>query len=90
MSQHIKLLGVVVVAFVSFGVLASNAQTAQNSSTDEAAIRQIVQQVQDGWNAHDGKAFAAPFAPDADYVVVNGMNLKGREVIEKGHMAIFR
>ena len=89
MSQRIKLLAVAVIAFVSLGVLASNAQTPQNSSTDEAAIRQIVQQVQDGWNAHDGKAFAAPFAPDADYVVVNGMNLKGREIIEKGHTAIF-
>jgi len=89
MSQHIKLLSVVVLAFVSFGVMANNTQTSQNSSTDEAAIRQVVQQVQDGWNAHDGKAFAAPFAPDADYVVVNGMNLKGRGGIEKGHTAIF-
>jgi len=38
-----------------------------NPSTDEAAIRQIVQQVQGGWSAHDGASFAAPFAPDADY-----------------------
>ncbi len=86
MSQRIKLFAVAVVAFMSISVPANNTQ---NSSKDEAAIRQVVQQVQDGWNAHDGKAFAAPFALDADYVVVNGMNMKGRETIEKGHTAIF-
>ena len=89
MSQRTKLLVVVIMAFMSVGVAAGNAQTPQSSNKDEAAIRQVVQQVQDGWNAHDGKAFAAPFAADADYVVVNGMSLKGREAIEQGHTAIF-
>ena len=56
---------------------------------DEAAIRAIVKGVEDAWNAHDGKAFAAPFAPDADYVVVNGTYLKGRDAIEQGHTQIF-
>ena len=56
---------------------------------DEAAIRAIIIRVQDGWNAGDGKAFAAPFAEDADYVVVNGMRIKGREVIAAGHTQIF-
>jgi uncharacterized protein (TIGR02246 family) len=89
MSQRIKLLALIVLAFMSFGALESQAQTPPNSSADETALRQIVQQLQDGWNAHDGKAFAAPFAADADYVVVNGMRLKGREDIEKGHTQIF-
>ena len=62
---------------------------AQDAGKDEEAIKQIVRQLQDGWNAHDGKAFAAPFAEDADYVVVNGMRIKGREEIEKGHAGIF-
>ena len=68
--------------------LAVTAQ-AQGASADADAIRQVVQQVQEGWNAHDGKAFAAPFAVDADYVVVNGMSLKGREAIANGHTGIF-
>ena len=62
---------------------------AQTSNADETAIKSLVQQVQDGWNAHDGAAFAAPFAADADYVVVNGMKIKGRDEIEKGHTRIF-
>lgn len=71
-----------------FTVLAIVAGQAQGSG-DEAKIRQIVQQVQNAWNAHDGKAFAAVFATDADYVVVNGTYVKGREAIEKGHTQIF-
>ena len=89
MSQRSRILALVIVVFVSFGVPTINAQTPQNSSADEAALRQIVKQVEDAWNAHDGKAFAAPFATDADYVVVNGMSIKGREAIEKGHTGIF-
>ncbi|HEX8476021.1 MAG TPA: SgcJ/EcaC family oxidoreductase [Pyrinomonadaceae bacterium] len=89
MSQRIKLLTATLLAFVSIGMLASHAQTPQGSSADDAAIRKIVQQLQDGWNIHSGTAFAAPFASDADYVVVNGMYLKGREAIEKGHTGIF-
>lgn len=91
MSKRIRLF--VAVALALFAVQSSQAQTPQilpqNSSMDEAAIRKIVQQVEDGWNANDGKAFAAPFAPDADYVVVNGMKIKGREAIEQGHTMIF-
>jgi uncharacterized protein (TIGR02246 family) len=64
--------------------------SAQTPTADEAAIKQLVQQVQDGWNAHDGAAFSAPFAADADYVIINGMKIKGREEIEKGHTAIFK
>lgn len=79
----------VILALILFSVQVSNAQTSPNSSADETSIRQIVKQVEDGWNAHDSKAFAAPFATDADYVVVNGMSIKGREEIDKGHTQIF-
>lgn len=89
MSQRISLLAAIVLALMPGSAQVSEAQTSQNSNTDEAAIRRVVKQVEDGWNAHDGKAFAASFAPDADYVIVNGMRATGREEIEKGHTAIF-
>lgn len=89
MLQRSSLFVVFVLALVLAGAHQSNAQTPPNSSADEAALRQVVQQVQDGWNAHDGKAFAAAFTSDADYVVVNGTRAKGREEIERGHTAIF-
>jgi uncharacterized protein (TIGR02246 family) len=56
---------------------------------DEAAVRQIVQQVQDGWNAGSGEGFAAPFAEDADYIVVDGRYVSGRVPIGEGHQYIF-
>ena len=88
-SRRINLFAAAVVALLLSSAGAGRAQTSQNSGADEAAIRQIVKQLEDGWNAHDGKAFAAPFAADADYVVVNGLYIKGREAIEKGHIDIF-
>ena len=46
-------------------------------------------QVQNGWNTYNGAAFAAPFAEDADYVIINGMYIKGRPIIATGHQQIF-
>ncbi|MFP5263910.1 MAG: SgcJ/EcaC family oxidoreductase [Blastocatellia bacterium] len=56
---------------------------------DEAAIHKIVSRLEEAWGKGDGKAFAAPFAEDADYVVVNGMRIKGRDMIAAGHQRIF-
>jgi uncharacterized protein (TIGR02246 family) len=89
MSQRSSLFTLALLALLLITVQTVRAQTPQSASADENAVRQIVQQLQDGWNAHDGKAFAAPFATDADYVIVNGMKIKGREEIEKGHTGIF-
>lgn len=89
MSKRIQSFVAIALALLTLAAQASHAQTPQNSSSDEAAIRRIVQQLQDGWNAHDGKAFAAPFAADADYVVINGMKIKGKADIEQGHIGIF-
>ena len=90
MSRRRNLFAVVTLALIFVSFSTNNyAQTPSTANTDEAAIRQVVKQVEDAWNAHDGKAFAAPFAADADYVVVNGMYAKGREAIERGHTGIF-
>jgi uncharacterized protein (TIGR02246 family) len=59
------------------------------NSNDETAIRGMVQQLQDAWNAGDGTGFAAPFAEDADYVVINGNFIRGRAAIDGGHAGIF-
>lgn len=89
MSKRIQILTALALVFISLAAQASRAQTPSKSKSDEATLRQMVQQLQDGWNAHDGIAFTAPFAADADYVVVNGLKLKGKDAIEKGHTRIF-
>jgi uncharacterized protein (TIGR02246 family) len=89
MSRQFTFLGAAILVLTFVYIQSGHAQTSQDSKSDEAAIRKVVQQVQDGWNAKSGEAFAAPFAADADYVVVNGLKLKGRDLIAKGHMSIF-
>ena len=46
------------------------AQVSKDMSGDETAVRPIVQRLQEGWNAHDGKAFAAPFSSAEGAVAV--------------------
>jgi len=58
-------------------------------SQDETAIRANVEQMAKGWNMNSGAEFAKPFAEDADYVVVNGMHIKGRAANAAGHQQIF-
>lgn len=65
------------------------APSAAADSADEAAIRENVRQLEAGWNAKSGAQFAKPFAADADYVVINGMYIKGQEAIAEGHQRIF-
>lgn len=56
---------------------------------DEAAIRAIIQGCADAWTAGDAEAFGASFAEDVDYVVINGMYIKGREAVNAGHAHLF-
>jgi uncharacterized protein (TIGR02246 family) len=56
---------------------------------DEQAIRDIAQRLEEGWNSGNGQAFAAPFAEDSDYVIVDGRHIKGRLANAQGHQFIF-
>src|SRR3954466_6977447 len=72
---------------ILFLLVIANAVFAQTN--EEAAIRENVKQMESGWNTKSGALFAKPFAEDADYVVINGMYIKGRQVIESAHQRIF-
>ena len=58
-------------------------------TADERAIRERIAVVEAGWNASDGSRFAAPFAEDADYVIVDGHFVNGRQTIAQRHQQIF-
>ena len=60
-----------------------------DKSTDEKALHDLFQKMQDGWNRGDGQAFSASFTEDADYIVVNGTYLKGRQAITAAHQQLF-
>jgi uncharacterized protein (TIGR02246 family) len=57
---------------------------------DRIALDSVVRQLESGWNALDGTAFAAPFAEDGDFVTVRGEHFRGRTAIAEGHAGIFR
>jgi uncharacterized protein (TIGR02246 family) len=73
------------VAACAFGGLSVRASDAP----DETAIRENVRQMETGWNTKSGAVFAKPFAADADYVVINGLHMRGQEAIAQGHQRIF-
>jgi uncharacterized protein (TIGR02246 family) len=78
--------------FVTLLLMGFSTQPAMMNDTraaDEVALRANVKQLETGWNTKSGAAFARPFAEDADYVIINGMQIKGREVIAKSHQQIF-
>ena len=75
--------------FVTLLMLGFSGQVVDSTSADEAAMRASVKQMETGWNTKSGALFAKPFAEDADYVVINGMYIKGRAVIESQHQRIF-
>lgn len=72
-----------------FGAYDASAQKAE--AEDEAAIKQISQVMQDGWNKKDGKMFASPFAEKHDYVNINGLYLPNitREGNGRAHQGLF-
>ncbi len=57
-------------------------------AADRSAIEKLVATLEAAWNAADGDAFAAPFAPDADFVNVRAEHHRGRQAIAAGHAAI--
>lgn len=55
---------------------------------DESAIRKLLQDFVDAWNAGDGEGCAQPFAVNADFTNVMGLRAHGRETIAAGHAEI--
>ena len=49
----------------------------------------ITKRLEEAWNAGDGAAFGAPFAPDGDFVNIRGDFHSGRQDIAAGHQQIF-
>jgi uncharacterized protein (TIGR02246 family) len=85
MKVFISLL---VLAGVGAAVFTSS-QAQQTEKPEEAPLRAIVRTLEEGWNAGDSAKFASPFAMDADYVIVNGVHIRTRPVIDFGHKQIF-
>ncbi len=64
---------------------------AQDNKAEEQAITNVLNTIQTGWNEKNGEKLASSFATEHDYIVVNGLYLKGwtREQNAKGHQRLF-
>ncbi len=78
----------IILVLIFTAAISAQEQTSDKSK-DETAIRANVGQMQKGWNAKSGAEFAKPFAENADYVVINGLHLKGRQANATTHQQIF-
>src|SRR5918993_3514514 len=56
---------------------------------EEAAVRDLYQQLMDGWNRGSGEAFAAVFVEDGDLVAFDGTHFKGHKEIASFHQQLF-
>jgi uncharacterized protein (TIGR02246 family) len=79
----------VFMTLVMLGVPMQPIPLQDSRAADEIAMRESIKQMETGWNTKSGALFAKPFAEDADYVVINGMYIKGRTTIETQHQRIF-
>jgi uncharacterized protein (TIGR02246 family) len=59
------------------------------SPADEAAVRDLYQQLMNGWNRGSGESFAAVLAEDGDLVAFDGTHFKGRKEIAPFHQQLF-
>jgi uncharacterized protein (TIGR02246 family) len=59
------------------------------NSADEAAVRDLYEELMGGWNQGSGEAFAAAFTEDGDLVAFDGTHFEGREEIAPFHQELF-
>ena len=61
-----------------------------STSGDERAARQVMVDFQTIWTAHDMKALAELCTEDADFVVIGGKHVHGRDEIYEYHDALHK
>ena len=80
---------ILILIFTAIGLSAQEKAKISDTSKDEAMIRANIEQMAKGWNMKSGAEFAKPFAENSDYVVINGMHIKGRAANAAAHQQIF-
>lgn len=86
MKKSMKIFALLfIITIFAFSAAAQNTKRAK----DEAAIREIVKQMEAAWNAKDADSETPIYVEDVDYVNSHGTFLKGSAEIAEGHRQIF-
>lgn len=65
------------------------AQSSSKPSADEARIRQIIQEQENGWNRGSAKDYAASFQTEGSYTIITGTVYRSRTALEARMVEIF-
>jgi len=84
-AARLVVIGTAAAIYVA-GAIAQPAGT----TADEAAVRQVIAEMTDGFNRHDGKAASQMYQPNARLVTVRGEVMEGQAAIERGLTSIFQ
>lgn len=69
-------------------VLGCAADGGEQGSGEKAIVALLAKQAE-AWNAHDARAWVAPFTADAEFVNILGTLFQGRAQIEQRHAELF-
>ena len=58
------------------------------SELDRTAITSVIKQMENGWNAGDARAFAAPMSEDIDFITIRADHLQGRQAVVDSHLDV--
>jgi hypothetical protein len=78
-----------VIGLAVLGNLAAVAAELLGKPADENEIRQVITEMTEGFNRHDGRAASSMYLPNATFVTVRGEMMEGQSAIEKGLTSIF-
>ena len=62
--------------------------TNEISEQERTALTAVVRQMEDGWNAGDARAFAAPMADAIDFITIRADHLQGRQAVIDSHLDV--
>ncbi|MGH9681954.1 MAG: SgcJ/EcaC family oxidoreductase [Candidatus Acidiferrales bacterium] len=84
------LLGLTAMPLAMIFARRAAARPAESVSTsDEAAIRQVVAGFTNGWNVHDAHAMCASLADNVEWVNWRGESVHSRKEVEETHVEVF-
>lgn len=86
MNSRVVAVIVAVLLACAAGVVRSQSV---GSAADEEAIRQVIVEMTDAFNAHDAKAATSMYTSDADLITVRGERFRGTSEFQKGLASIF-
>jgi uncharacterized protein (TIGR02246 family) len=72
-----------------FTAPAADADQGDRPGPDEEPVRALYDRLMDGWNAGDGRAFAAPFLDDGHLVAFDGTHFDSRAQIAQFQQELF-